>query len=163
MKKILVVVHSGYEETELISTLNIFKRNKVNYYLWSIEGLLSVNSSHEAIVKTKTFLPKIENFDGIFIPGGPAIDKLIKYDKLIDLVKKFNKKNKIIAAICAGPLILYKAGLLNDKIYTAYPKIEILKKKNNNEVEVDKNIITGKSFESTIEFAKEIVFRINKY
>jgi putative intracellular protease/amidase len=53
--------------------------------------------------------------------------------------------------------------LLNDKIYTAYPKIEILKKKNNNEVEVDKNIITGKSFESTIEFAKEIVFRINKY
>ncbi|NQZ65963.1 MAG: DJ-1/PfpI family protein [Mycoplasmatales bacterium] len=161
MKNILVPVQTGYEETELITTLNILFRNKINYTLWSVEGLDTVKSSHEAFVKTKQFFPAEKHFDAIFIPGGPAVKDLLEYDEIIHLVKKFNEENKIIASICAGPEVLLKAGVLEGKKYTAHPEFANGENKLEKTVVANKNIVSGKDYEATVEFANKLVQELN--
>ena len=56
-----------------------------------------------------------EAVKGIIIPGG--WNKNIS-DDLIKLVQKLDTDNKLIAAICAGPMVLAKAGVLENRCYT---------------------------------------------
>jgi 4-methyl-5(b-hydroxyethyl)-thiazole monophosphate biosynthesis len=90
MNKIAVIVSKGYEDIELITTIDFFKRVKIDFDLISPENKLSVNGAHNAIVKTI----KMENFEfnkykSIFIPGGPAINNLLLNKKLLTIVEKF--------------------------------------------------------------------------
>ena len=54
----------------------------------------------------------------------PGSTNLRDNDKVIEIVKDFNKKGKLIAAICAGPIVLDKAGVLEDKKATSFPTIK---------------------------------------
>ncbi len=160
MKKILIPVHTGYEETELIATLDVLSRNKVDYILWSVEGLDTVKSSHEALVKTKILFPAEVKFDAIFIPGGST--DLLDYDEILHLVQKFDEEEKVVAAICAGPAVLEKAGVLEGKTYTAHPGYVEGPNKLNKDIVVDGNIITARDFEATINFAKTLIEELNR-
>jgi len=39
----------------------------------------------------------------------------------VQIIQGFNIENKMIAAICIAPVVLARAGILEDKIVTAYP------------------------------------------
>jgi 4-methyl-5(b-hydroxyethyl)-thiazole monophosphate biosynthesis len=63
--------------------------------------------------------------DILILPGGmPGTRNLEKHSGLIDLIKRFHKDNKWIAAICAAPKILGKLGLLKGQVATCYPGFE---------------------------------------
>lgn len=163
MKKIIIPVQTKYEDTELITTLNVLDRNEIKFYLWSPEGEVQVKGNRVAIVDTHEELPHdMETFDGIFFPGGPAVNDLVNYDEILHMAKKFNDDKKIVAAICAGPEVLEKAGILENVKYTAYPGHCEGSNKTNDSVTVDGNIITGRDYESTIEFANKLVELIKK-
>ena len=40
---------------------------------------------------------------------------------IVQIIQGFNIENKMIAAICVAPVVLARAGILEDKIVTAYP------------------------------------------
>ncbi len=64
---------------------------------------------------------KIDDYDLLVLPGGVKSMELLRLDELaIEVVKKFNAKNKIIAAICSGTMMLISAGILNEKKVTGY-------------------------------------------
>ena len=64
---------------------------------------------------------KIDDYDLLVLPGGGKSMELLRLDELaIEVVKKFNAKNKIIAAICSGTMMLISAGILNEKKVTGY-------------------------------------------
>src|SRR3712207_8203371 len=44
--------------------------------------------------------------------------------KVIDLVREFNEHGKIVAAICAAPIVLDKADIIKGKNVTSYPGFE---------------------------------------
>ena len=157
MKKVLIPVCTGYEETELITTINSFKRNDISYFLWSIEDLEEVKSSHEAFVYTNTSFPTNQEFDAIFFPGGEAVNALLDYDEIIHLTKKFYEDKKIIGAICSAPKILKKAGILENKKYTCFEGECLSSTKTDKDVEVDGLIITGKNYKSTLLFAETFI------
>lgn len=159
MKKLLIPVHTGFEETELITTLNVLKRNKVEYILWSIEGLTQVKSSHEAIVKTHPEFPANQKFNGVFFHGGTK--EIVDYDEVIHIAKTFYEEDKFVAAICAAPLILAKAGILEGKIFTAHESTR-LEKNTHKEVEIDGKLITGKDYRATLIFAETFVSELKK-
>ena len=57
--------------------------------------------------------------------GGRAPEYLSTNEKVISLVQYFAKKNKPIASICHGPLVLAAVpGFLKGKKCTAYPALE---------------------------------------
>ena len=64
---------------------------------------------------------KLSKYDALYIPGGRSPEYLSIDDNVIKIVKYFAENNKIIAAICHGPLLLSAAGILKDRKCTAYP------------------------------------------
>lgn len=58
---------------------------------------------------------KVEDYEGFIIPGG--WNPVVK-DEMLDLINKFYDSGRLIAAICAGPRFLAKAGILNKVKYT---------------------------------------------
>ena len=79
---------------------------------------------------------------------------------IIEIVKELYRRNKLIAAICAAPLVLERAGVITNKNITCYPGIEVDLKSasyTGDRVVVDGNIITGKGPGAAHEFAIKIV------
>ena len=63
-----------------------------------------------------------EQADMIVLPGGqPGADNLNQHEGLKKQIKTFHEKGKMIAAICAAPLVLGSAGILKGKKATCYP------------------------------------------
>ncbi|XP_010274224.1 PREDICTED: DJ-1 protein homolog E isoform X2 [Nelumbo nucifera] len=57
----------------------------------------------------------IDDYDCLVIPGGRSPEFLVMDDKAVALVKEFAEKDKIIAGIGQGKLLLAAAGLLEGK------------------------------------------------
>ena len=102
--------------------------------------------------------------DVVVLPGGmPGASSLRSDQRVIDILKDFNQKGKWIAAICAGPISLEKAGIIENKQFTCYPGFE-------NEIPsgiyqdsftcIDQNIITGRGPAAALEFAYTILEKL---
>lgn len=63
----------------------------------------------------------INQYDLLVLPGGVKSMELLRLDEnAIELVKKFDKKNKLIAAICSGTMMLISSDVVRNKKVTGY-------------------------------------------
>jgi protease I len=58
------------------------------------------------------------DFAGIVLPGGWMPDKLRRDARVLDLVRAFDRANKLVASICHGPWIAISAGVVRGRDYT---------------------------------------------
>ncbi len=64
---------------------------------------------------------KVDDYNLLVLPGGVKSMELLRLDKkAINVVKEFNSKKKIIAAICSGTMMLISAKIINSKKVTGY-------------------------------------------
>lgn len=61
---------------------------------------------------------KPSDFAGIVLPGGWMPDKLRRDAHVLDLVRAFDRANKLVASICHGPWIAISAGVVRGRDYT---------------------------------------------
>ena len=61
------------------------------------------------------------SYDGLVIPGGRAPEYLRLNEKVLDIVRAFDKAGKPIAAVCHGAQVLAAAGILKGRTCSAYP------------------------------------------
>ncbi|PPA79350.1 MAG: Intracellular protease 1 [ANME-2 cluster archaeon HR1] len=105
-----------------------------------------------------------ELFDIIILPGGsPGYINLGNDKRVLDLVNRYYSEGKIVAAICAAPSVLAKAGILEKKKATIFDGMEDLLKNAkyvNQTVVEDQNIITSQGPGTSIEFALTILLRL---
>ncbi len=160
MKKVMAVIANGFEELELIGTVDILIRGGILVDIFSIEES-TVLSSH------KISLTNIKNindcncldYDCLFLPGGPHYKKLQVEEKVLNLIDYFYQNDRYIAAICAAPTILGKMGLLENKNYTCF--VSMNKDFKGNFIDtysvIDYPFITGKSAAASIDFGLDIV------
>jgi len=66
-------------------------------------------------------------FDAIVIVGGSGSTVLAENEDVLGLVQKAYERNKIVAAICLGPMALARAGVLAGKKATIFKTEESLK------------------------------------
>lgn len=161
MKKIAVLFKDGYEEIEALTPVDILRRANVQVDMIGMDSL-QVKSSHQIVISMdKLFDETIYEYDGIILPGGlPGSTNLRDDHRVIDLIKNFNENKKLLAAICAGPIALAKAGVLKDKVCTCSPGFEDqLTGANYQEaiVQADGHIITGKGPAAALEFGYTIL------
>jgi protease I len=64
---------------------------------------------------------KMENYDGLVIPGGRAPEYLRLNAKVMAIVSYFMKANKPVASICHGAQMLAPMGLIKGRTVSAYP------------------------------------------
>ncbi len=105
---------------------------------------------------------KVDEIDGVIIPGGYAPDILRRYPETISLVKEAYKKGKVVAAICHGGWLLASARIIAGKTVTSFFAIkDDLENAGANfvdaEVVVDGNIITSRMPEDLPLFMIEIL------
>lgn len=125
--KILELLADGNETIELLTVVDYLRRAEIEIDMVSTTGSKDLVTSHGVRYKADYLLEEInpEDYDGVYIPGGTkGAETLRDDDRVIEIVKKFNAANKLIAAICAGPIVLDKAGVLADKKATSFPTIK---------------------------------------
>ena len=117
MKKVAVLFHDGFEVLEALSVVDVMTRANVTCTMVGMDNI--------KVVMDCLCDENIETYDALVIPGGlPGATNLRDDKRVIDLVQKFNNANKIVAAICAGPIVLEKAGVIKDKKVTCFPGFE---------------------------------------
>ena len=148
-KKIIVALANGFEETEVIAVTDVLRRLGIDAKLVGLTSLVAIGT-HDIKITCDCLLDDcdVENFDGIYLPGGlPGAYNLRDDDRIISIVKAMNEEKKLVSAICAAPVVLAKAGLLKNKKFTMYPGFEdelYGAVPTNNPAEIDDNIVTGK-------------------
>lgn len=160
MKDLLIFLADGFEDIEALTVCDYLRRADLEVDLVSISGKEKVKSAHNVtILADKTFDEiKIEDYRALYIPGGlPGATNLASNNKVLELVKMYKEENKTIAAICAGPIVLDKAGLLEEDSFTCYPGYEKnlkIQSRKNEPLVYNNNIITsmGPSFAQVLAF-----------
>jgi len=158
MKKIVVLLADGFEESEMIVPVDVLRRAQFQVDLMSIDSLEVVSSHGLKIIADKTFSEE-GNYDALFIPGGqPGTNNLVADERVLKLIQRFTLENKIVAAICAAPLVLAKAGVLQAKKVTSYPmkdSASLFKMANyaDEDLVVDGKLITGRGVGVVFPFA----------
>jgi 4-methyl-5(b-hydroxyethyl)-thiazole monophosphate biosynthesis len=163
MKKVALFLAKGFEEIEAIGTIDILRRAQIDVVTVSITDNKTVTGTHNIPVIADNTLndTDFENFDMIILPGGmPGAKHLNEQEDLKKLIIEFNSKGKLIAAICAAPMVLGGLGILDGKRATCYPGFEpeLIGAKTTGEiVVVDDNIITGKGPGFVFDFGLRLV------
>lgn len=126
--KILVFLADGFEEVEALTVVNYLRRTDIDVDTVSITEDKEVKGAHDIIVTADKKISDLKHpqiYDGVVIPGGmPGATNLRDNSEVVEIVKEFNKVKKLIAAICAGPIVLEKAGIIGGVNLTSYPGFE---------------------------------------
>lgn len=166
-KKVLMILAEGFEEAEAVIVFDVLKRLGFDVTLAGL-GAKKIESTHGVLIESccllEEFRPK--DFDAVILPGGmPGSSNLRNSEKVTDFVKAVSDKGGIAAAICAAPIALQKAGVVNGKKITAYPGFENMlqgAEYTGNRTEKDGNIVTGKGPGAAFEFAAEVAKALGK-
>lgn len=132
--KVVVLLADGFEETEFVACRDILRRAEINVitirvgsstnYATATDSLL-VQSGLGLVVRCD--YPLIVNhnwaqYDALIIPGGmQGVNNLIANPEVLTVVRWFHEQKKLTGTICAGPLVLRAAGVIQDQHFTSYP------------------------------------------
>jgi protease I len=75
--------------------------------------LFSLNANFEDV--------NVSNYDALMIAGGRAPEYLRMTERVLDIIREFDKAQKPIAAVCHGAQLLTAAGVIKGKKISAYP------------------------------------------
>jgi len=169
MTKVLLLLADGFEEIEALGTADILRRMGIAVVTASLKNETAIGS-HQIRVFADNVLDEADtsDFDAVVLPGGmPGALNLYNDERVLKLLKDFAAQGKITAAICAAPMVLDKAGLLENGRFTMYPAVDLYKYLSNGKlpqadrVVADGKVITGKGPGVTAEFAAAIAAGLN--
>lgn len=169
MDKVLVFLADGFEEIEGLTIVDYLRRVDISLDTVSIKDDLYVKAAHDVIIKADKSIDDInlDDYTALYIPGGTkGAERLRDDQRVIDIVKKFDQDKKIIAAICAGPIVLERAGIVSDKKVVSHPSVEedlknIGKYEKDELVVQDSNILTSRGAGASIYLALKLIEKIS--
>ncbi len=154
--KAIIVLANGFEESEAIVTHDVLVRAGIDVVLLGLGSKIIESSSGLKIITDGIFSDT--NADVLVLPGGRAYRQLMQSSSVRETAKRFYNEGKVIAAICAAPLILADLGILEKHKATVYPGLEgKIPHPRDERVIEDGNIITANGPGSVFLFALKIV------
>ncbi len=167
MSSVLVPLAKGFEEIEAVSIIDVLRRAEIHVVVASLDDEALVEGANGITIETDAYMRDINSdaFEMIVLPGGWDGTYALAEDANVQkMLKEMDAKGKNIAAICAAPFALHKAGVLKEK-YTCYPSVE-------NEIAQEgymgdsamvvesANVLTSRGPGTSICFALEIVKKL---
>ena len=166
MTKVLVPLAEGCEEMEAVIIIDTLRRAQWEVTAVGLKAGTVTASRGVKIVPDATWdQVNLSVFDLLVIPGGnKGVENLMADARVLGALKQFQQAGKIVAAICAGPLVLQKAGVVDGKNITCYPSAakEITRATRLDErVVKDGNVITSQGPGTSIAFALAIIEHVD--
>lgn len=123
MPKVLVPLANGFEEIEAMTIVDLLRRGDVEVVT---AGLTNdpVRAAHGVTVIADTTMDEALklDFDAVVLPGGmPGATNLNADKRVHAMLRTMADSGKFAGAICAAPIVLAKAGMLDGKKATSYP------------------------------------------
>jgi 4-methyl-5(b-hydroxyethyl)-thiazole monophosphate biosynthesis len=163
--KVLIPLAQGCEELEAVTLIDLLRRADITVITASLTEQRQIKASRGVQLVADLTLEDVmfDDFDMVVLPGGqPGTEHLDEDPRIHAILKRLSQANKAVAAICAAPLVLASAGLLNGKSATCYPGAlkanewpTILLK--DDAVVIDGNVLTSKGPGTAIDFALAII------
>ena len=165
MPRVAVILADGFEEVEAMGIVDVLRRAEIDTVIAGLhDGPVTSARKVKVIPDTVVDTVKPDDFDMIVLPGGqPGSDNLNADGRVKALVKNFAQKGKLTAAICAAPIVLASAGLLQGKHATSFPSYRdrlsgaMYEEKT---VVEDGNILTSRGPGTALSFGLAIVARL---
>lgn len=160
MTKVAVVLAPGFEEIEAITPIDVLRRAGIEVDVLGFSQ--EVTGSHAITIRAdKLWSGDLSAYDMIVLPGGlPGSNHLRDDQKLIEALQTAHKAGKWLAAICAAPKVLGRAGLLDGRTYTCFPGVEEEIGTGHFKPDIvveDDRIITGRGAGVSLAFAYRLV------
>jgi 4-methyl-5(b-hydroxyethyl)-thiazole monophosphate biosynthesis len=123
---VLVLLAEGFEEIEAITVVDVLRRAGLEVTVASLGSAVLVNGAHAIAVAADTTFDAVdgERFGALVLPGGmPGTKHLADDPRVIALVQRFAAAGRPLAAICAAPMVLARAGVLEGRQATSHPSV----------------------------------------
>ena len=169
-KKVLMLLAEGFEEVEAVTPVDYLRRAGVDVTIAAIGTEKTVTGARGIKLTADTVLADLENkgqfaavsWDAVFVPGGlPGASNLAACIPAGNLFKEMAAAGKIIAAICASPVVfLAPLGLLEGKQFTCYPGMENKQSGGiwvEDKAVIDGNLITSRAAGTAVDFSLALI------
>jgi protein deglycase len=123
MVKVLVPLADGCEELEAVTIIDLLRRAGIEVVTAGLKpGIVQASRGVRLVPDLTLDVALQDDYDMVVLPGGmPGATHLKEDVRIIDLLKKMAAAQKFTAAICAAPMVLAEAGILDGKKATSYP------------------------------------------
>ncbi len=160
-----ILLADGFEEIEAITLVDVLRRADIDVTLLGVFGL-EATGAHGVRVGADAQLADIGDlaFDAVVLPGGmPGAKHLRDHSGVQALLARQSQAGGLLAAICAAPMALGRAGALQGHAATCYPGFEdqligatVLAQA----VVEDRQVVTSRGPGTAIAFALALVRRL---
>lgn len=162
MKRVLVPLAEGFEELEAVTIIDILRRAGIEVAVASLAGS-PVTGAHGIRLAADAPLAALvgQDFDMIALPGGmPGAQHLKDDPRIASLIRRLHDAGRPVAAICAAPMVLAAAGVLDGRRATSYPGFLAGTAKSTvvgDAVVTDRGVITSRGPGTALDFALALV------
>jgi PfpI family intracellular protease len=160
---IIVIAQKDFHDDEFSITYDSLKKHNVNIKVASTDTT-PATGMFGTLVNPDLTLDDLnaDEFDALIVIGGKGCEQLWDNEILHGIVRDFDSRQKLIAAICTAPMVLGRAGILTDKIVTAYPAVrdeigKCCKSCTDADVEISDNVVTCSEPKASASFAATII------
>lgn len=158
----LILLHPGFEELEAVAVIDLLARSGVEVTQANLGDVREVPGRNGITLVADCLaenLPEEPIYDVIILPGGPGIQKIRRDARVCRLLRRQHDAGRLVACICAGPLLLLDAGLLDQGLrYTSFPATASeLPERSDAKVVLDRQILTSQGAGTATEFALAII------
>lgn len=159
MAKVYMFLANGSEEIESLIPVDIFRRGGVEVKAVSINDSEFVEMAHGVTIKADLKFEgnDFSDADLLMLPGGlPGATNLNDHEGVRKAILKQFESGKLVAAICAAPLVFGSLGIVKGKRATCYPGFEKYLEGAEYTHElytVDGNVVTGEGPAATLPYA----------
>ncbi len=166
MKRILVLLAEGFEELEAMTMIDLFRRAGFEVVSCGLgEKVGPVKASRGVQIVPDAVLSQVRDkeFDLVALPGGqPGSDNLRGDERVLDMLRRQHGSGGMVAAICAAPMVLAAAGILDGRVATGYPGcLESMNLKDTqlvaDPVVVSDRVITSRGPGTAMDFALKLI------
>ena len=161
MPTVLAILAEGFEEIEAITPIDLLRRAGVEVIVAALAEGIHVTGRSGLTMHATTTLAAVPRttYDCIFLPGGPGVKHLRANEIVINLVRTHFAAGRLIAAICAAPTVLYDAGLLEGRRFTAHFSVadELPNLLADQRVVLDGTLLTSRGAGTALDFGLAMV------
>lgn len=162
MSRVLVPLAQGCEDMEAVTIVDILRRGGIEVVTAGLQpGPVTGSRGVRFVPDTSLAEVSDETFDLIALPGGiPGADHLAADARLADMIRRHHGQERYLAAVCAAPKVLARAGVLRNRRATAFPGVLAAEQHEDiseEAVVIDGQVVTSRAAGTAMDFALKLV------